>query len=600
MSLYNYDVKQQVANDIKNALGGAHLTTCTMQQVRDDMKAFLNQSPPLSFVTLKTLLTSKKSITEVHAPIAQRVQQIRDDAKTAAQDILEQIALQEQIRDDDYEKRSDASSYKDDLHRKEILHQELIHKSTMRRQFEGELLTLNAVLQSTSTPLQVHQHPVTETHTNTHQHPSQVPTQPNVHTHPNQDAHQQSVGVVHAHPTIDIHQTTRQRISFINAELMQLNNQNRRISEELTQIDRRMEEYASRRNERELRLQARLDLANHVAGSSVNKTLSPKQQLDLNAKIRLHYDNFDLQCAELIANAEKINYSIFINQLEDHLKKTSLTDQEKRALNQSLTLIKQHLAYENEAEIIQRSLNEVQTTLSNDRKKLGLSNSKLNKLKQTNPHLARINEELAAQNIEQQALCIENKLTRDKLTTPTLIAVGTTVLASIPLALTLAGVIPFFIAPTLLFTLVSLPPALLLVTTLGLGIAAITYAVKASLNENTIENNQNTIDQNRSQMVDNISATEQLERATIPELTRAIARGELEQHNLEQSLQQKQMQAEQALQQAKEVTPRPAAPANPPTFTTVSKATFFYNPDGIVVGQVVDVNDLPDVEPLTP
>lgn len=163
------------------------------------------------------------------------------------------------------------------------------------------------------------------------------------------------------------------------------------------------------------------------------------------------------------------------------------------------------------------------------------------------------NEELVSRNLELTAMKEHHANLRHRLGTPALLLFGLTFLFSIPLILTISGVIPFFIAPALLYILVSAPPTILLLSTIGVGIAAIVFSFKMHSNESAIKSNLQAIETNSNQMSRNSQNLKSLETLTIPTLDMQIKKDENLRDQLMLSLQKLQRQAAQAFQKAKEV-----------------------------------------------
>ena len=219
-----------------------------------------------------------------------------------------------------------------------------------------------------------------------------------------------------------------------------------------------------------------------------------------------------------------------------------------------LKWINLHFQYEEQVRHAENSLNRKKQFLLSQFTRLQRLNSKLNSLHEENPDLITNNQQLDSRNAAL-ALSLEyNNNLRQRLGMSTLLLFAFTFVSVAPLILILTGIIPF-IASTLLFSLIATPPALLLITSLGVGIAAGIYAYKTRSNEAEIAINKQTIEDNTRQMGRNVHQLDTIQKTTIPNLETQIKREELLKDQFAAAAQKAQLLSTQALKQATDIEP---------------------------------------------
>ncbi|ANH13060.1 TPA: Dot/Icm T4SS effector PpeB [Legionella pneumophila] len=542
MSLATYDVKQELVKLTQNFFSIDH-----------------------QFSELKNLLTDKKTIPWIHNQIVDQLSQIKKSDEIAMIARLEKSAYEQQMKEDDDEKNRDVEELRQDLLRRNDLTRQLEILRVRKEQYERELLIRNTVPH-------VHTHPDTPV---IHQHPSQPISAPLL--NPNNHVH------THLEATLSSQD--------IELSIQKINRRISEINKELEILDSRNNAREIRRGDREKRLQARLNYVQKTAG--VVNTLSPDNQKKLLSNIEKEKKSLTQQHSSLLLKADQLNYSIFLQQFELSLQSMQRPFQEADALKAIVKRMKEHLNYKEKAASIQSRLDNTVLTIGENLRRLTRLNTQLSSLQLANPDLTRRNERLEEQNRELLESYNSHIKTRNKLFFPTLVLSGLSLLFSIPLILTLTGIIPYAIAPAVLLTLVIAPPALLLLAGLGVGIATIIYAVKAYFNNSTIESNQETIESNRRQMGANQKEIYTLENQTIPNLKKELLENEEIKNRLTDELQYIENLAEQALKQANEVEPY------------VYSAMPFFNPEVVVhqhpsVGNGIVTPSAPPIDPLYP
>ncbi|KGP63610.1 type IV secretion protein Dot [Legionella norrlandica] len=540
MSLASYDVKQELIKLTKNFLSIDH-----------------------PFTELKDLLVNKKPIHLIHNQIAGQLSQIKNLDDLAITSRLEENAYQQQIKEDEEEKRRDIEEMRQDLRQKNKMTDELQSIKALKEQYDRQLLVYT----------HVHSHPDTPV---VHQHPSQpVPVtllNPNSHVH------------THLEASLS-RQDLERKIEVINRRILV-------ITREFNTLAFREDEREIRRGNREKRLQARLGYVERKTG--VTDTLTSVNRENLISNINRERKAIEQQYSSLLLKAEQLSYSIFLEEFERSLQITRRPSQEIEALRTIVRKMKEHLDYQQKAANIQLQLNRTVQAISENNSTLQQLNSKLVSLRLANPNLTKSNDNLEKENTGLRKLYDNHTKIRNKLIPPALTLSGLSLLFSIPLILTLAGIIPYAIAPAVVFTLVIAPPAILLLAGLGVGIAAITYAVKAYLNKSAIESNRETIENNTKQMSTNRQEIDTLENQTIPTLRQTLLQNEGSQILLTNDLQYAETLAKQALNQAKEVEPY------------VYSSTPFFKPDvnaqqhPSALGNTITTPSAPPYESLYP
>lgn len=503
------------------------LANCNIEEVvTEHIKQFLADEE-LSFSGLKDLILSKAPIPWIHSSVTATLLKSRNSDKTEVKKNLEQQAYKAQLAEDKIQKEQDDAEALKDKKLKEILTRELNHIPTQISEQQTELRLLHYKLErlfESQAKVDVIQHPDSPL--------KKI-----------KSSSSDSASIERLQRSINEREIKIQ--SLFEQEI------NNKIK--LNEIEKRTNIRSQHHTKRVKRAQARIGY--NSTGEDVLSTLSGKNQSLLLRSIQKQHHALEKKCSDLIQEADQINYPLFVEELQKFLNKKNrnLSSQEIEALKSIIKFIKQHLEFEHEAINTQSSLHIKKQSISSQIVKLRELQNKLKTLKNNNPHLTAVNEELISRNLELSAMKEHHANLRHRLGTPALLLFGLTFLFSIPLILTISGVIPFFIAPALLYILVSAPPTILLLSTIGVGIAAIVFSFKMHSNESAIKSNLQAIETNSNQMSRNSQNLKSLETLTIPTLDMQIKKDENLRDQLMLSLQKLQRQAAQAFQKAKEV-----------------------------------------------
>ncbi len=503
------------------------LANCNIEElVTEHIKQFLADEE-LSFSGLKDLILSKTPIPWIHSSVASTLFKSRDSDKTEVKKNLEQQAYKAQLAEDKTQKEQDDAEALKDKKLKEILTRELNHIPTQISEQQTELRLLHYKLERL------------------------FESQPKVDViqHPDSPLKRTKSSSSHSASIERLQRSINEREIKIQSLFEQEINNKIKLNE----IEKRASVRSQHHTKRVKRAQARIGY--NSTGEDILSTLSGKNQSILLRSIQKQHHALEKKCSDLIQEADQINYPLFLEELQRFLNKKNrnLSSQEIEALKSVIKFIKQHLEFEHEAINTQSSLHIKKQSISSQIVKLRELQNKLKTLKNNNPHLTAVNEELISRNLELSAMKEHHANLRHRLGTPALLLFGLTFLFSIPLILTISGVIPFFIAPALLYILVSAPPTILLLSTIGVGIAAIVFSFKMHSNESAIKSNLQAIETNSNQMSRNSQNLKSLETLTIPTLDMQIKKDENLRDQLMLSLQKLQRQAAQAFQKAKEV-----------------------------------------------
>ncbi|HAT1891086.1 TPA: kinectin 1 [Legionella pneumophila] len=503
------------------------LANCNIEElVTEHIKQFLADEE-LSFSGLKDLILSKAPIPWIHSSVTATLLKSRDSDKTEVKKNLEQQSYKAQLAEDKIQKEQDDAEALKDKKLKEVLTRELNHIPTQISEQQTELRLLHYKLErlfESQAKVDVIQHP---------------------------DSPMKKIKPSSSH-SASIERLQRS-INEREIKIQSLFEQEVNNKIKLNEIEKRASVRSQHHTKRVKRAQARIGY--NSTGEDILSTLSGKNQSILLRSIQKQHHALEKKCSDLIQEADQINYPLFLEELQKYLnkKKHTLSSQEVDALKSVIKYIKQHLEFEHEVINTQSSLHIKKQSISSQIVKLRELQNKLKTLKNNNPNLTAANEELVSRNLELTAMKEHHADLRHRLGTPALLLFGLTFLFSIPLILTISGVIPFFIAPALLYILVSAPPTILLLSTLGVGIAAIVFSFKMHSNESAIKSNLQTIETNSNQMSRNSQNLKSLETLTIPTLDMQIKKDENLRDQLMLSLLKQQRQAAQAFQKAKEV-----------------------------------------------
>lgn len=504
MILAQYDVKQHLAQVCKDFL----------------------MADTITFSDLKKYILTYEPVAPVHTLVSDYLKQIKaaDQQEIKAQ--LELRAYEEQIIEDEKDKKQDSDAQAIDLQRQS--------ENIGQRDFKVMELArcdveLNALLLQAQPQSSVHV---------THHHGYQQP----------------EVVVTPQAPVVDNARLMReQRVRTLQRQINSVRDFIFQIDQALARINTRHSERESRRAQREVRLQARIDYLNQ--NKEISVTLSEDRKSKLVISLQKEYQKLEEQCAALIRKAKEINYSTFVDQVSSYLGKNTRSLQEVEALRKVIQLMEQHLSCTNQVHYLQASLNKVNNTILDNEALVKKINQRVAEFKKENPLLSQKNERLKEENKALEDVSKEKVNARKRTVLPGLIFSALGLITSIPLILTLAGVIPFFIAPAILFSLFAVPPALLLVVALGAGIIALNLTMKNNALRSIIYSNYTSIWSNKQKIQSNEQAINFADKDALTSLERKLKDDSQIKEELTQSLQEAKSASEQALKRAENIEP---------------------------------------------
>lgn len=492
--------------------------------VTEQINSFLAEDE-LDFSNYKTLILNKSPIPIVHSTIVTTLNNSKKSDQIEVQKALEKQTYKNQLAEDEKQKKNGHSASLKDEELKERLTRELNHIPTLERSFTTECALLNHQLIRLLEAVHHHEPSVNKI---------PKPISINKYTHEIEDL--------------------RKSILDYETKIQTIIEQRKNAQMKLQEIETRTEQRLEHQKKRTRREQARVGYLS--TGEGIQETLSSKNRTLLSNSITDQYKALEKKCAELIQETEQINFAWFLEQLPSHLAVTKkLTAPEIDALKTILKLMKQHLLYEQQSVSTLDSLSKKKQSISLQLIKLQGLKVKLNTVREDNPSLTSTNQHLITLN-EKLAISLDhNSNLRVRLGTPSLLLFALTLIFTIPLILTINGVIPFFIAPALLFTLVAAPPAILLIATLVCGIAAIVYSFKADSNESEIKMNKKTIENNTNLIGRNDKSQQALQTTSIPNLEVQIKKNESLRDYLEISQEKIHILSKQTFKQATKIQP---------------------------------------------
>lgn len=496
-------------------------SNCNAQDVvTEKMNDYLSDNE-LSFKELKAYLISKSPIPEVHGECVKFINSAAHAERDKVKKVLETQAFKTQVAEDEKQIQNDAKEKTKDEEQKKRLLKEIDEYPELLLKLENECSLLHRKL------ARLLNLPVVTKKTK------------NKSTRRDEDV--QEIDRLRA-------SITQRQIKMATLTRTHLSNEAK-----LQEID--AHEYKRNNHKFDIERRAQASAGYKTTGERVEDTLSDKAQEKLRKSIRDQEQALELKYAQLIKDAETINYAFFLGLMPNHLKDFKLTSAENEAINHIIKLMKHHLQYDQKAISIEDSLNKKIASLESQNKKLHQMNLKLDNLQNNNPQLEASNKQLLQQNLDLADTAEQNLQSRKKLTLPALLLLTLTCLSVVPLILTLSGVIPLFLAPIFVYLIVSAPPASLMLATIALGIAALVYWGKQRSNESSIQSNLNTIQTNTNQVKRNNSHLLSLQNQTIPALELQIKKDEMTKDGLIKSLEEAKKLTEDSLKQVYDIEP---------------------------------------------
>lgn len=495
--------------------------------VTEQINIFLKNAD-LTFSDLKQLILSKAPIPEVQLIIVNILKQAKKSDQTEVKNALEKQACKKQVREDKKQAEHDQATAVKDERLKEHLRAKLDRIPTRLNILENELMRLQITL------ARCNKNAPEITSTHQHEHGAEATA-----TTPEES----KVAI----------NTLKKKVEQQQIKIQALLSKKSMLQKRLKEIEERAKERLTLKCEREIREQARTGYEH--SGEGLADTLSPESWSQLSKSIQSQYKALENKCSELIKETERIHYQCFLEQLPQHLNHLKRPEHEIEALKTLLKLIRKQIKTEHESILTKENLDKKKQLIRSQHNKLEKHKAKIKALHESNPQLTAMNEQLTRQVEELSPKWEYNNDLRQRWGWPSLLLLTLTCVFTIPLILTLNGIIPFFITPILLFTLVGAPPAILLLTTIAAGITTAVYAYKAHSNKSAMTLNKQTIENNNYQMGKNIQELQTLQTRTIPSLELQIQHEELIRDRQEDSLKKLQLLSRQLFKHASDIEP---------------------------------------------
>lgn len=441
-------------------------------------------SQPHTFEEFKALLISRAPISAVHDAIVEklaRINEVDQDAKILE---LNHKYYKAQISQDEIDKMADEKEARVDVSERAALDRELVDKGRLRDHVISELTKLNNsanVHQRQPAPIMA----------------APFPSFP-VHTHAD---------------TVSKELNLRNQLSAIETRISEINVR-------LEVLAQKGKARAEREEQRIIRIQAKTSL--DEKGLLSELCLDDKNHKAYINTVLTEVMTLNSLRDELVTKAKQENYGFFLQTIKATPAITRLTDDEVTAINAITRLIDKYFKHQSTIKNHQDALSSLADVVKAKTNNLAQTRQTLESLKKANPELTTANKGLEQNNVERNSAIAENQSSRSKLKVPGLYLAGIGFLFTIPLALTLVGMIPFFLPPAFMLTLVIAPPAALLIAAIGVGIAALVYTIKNAFHSLTISSNRDLIDGNNNKMAKNIREISELETTTIPQLKVSI------------------------------------------------------------------------------
>lgn len=507
------------------------LSDCNIQElVTEQVNKYLKETS-FTFDELKALITSKAPIPEVQTHCRLVLLEAKNNDITKVTKALELQSCKNQLTDDEKQAKQDAAAEMRDKDEQIRLNRELNTLPALLTEYENEGRLLRFKI---------------------NQQYGNIPIIDVINA-------AKQAKVVAGKKTPDLSEQ-KKNIDKLTAllvknqnEVKALTKKQRDIKVKLAQIDKRVALRAEHQEAQSLRDQERAGYK--ATGEGIVDTLSTRNQSNLEKTIQDQKKILQAKCRDYMQAAEALNYATFIDRL-DHLRgRFVFSAAESEALRICIKLVRQHLQQEQDVLTIKESIGFKEADIAVQSKALRDAEAKLARLKKDIPALSNKIAPLSAQSKHLKTLLDKQNLLYSRLYNSSLLTTAFTCLFSIPLVLTYYGVIPAFLTPIALYFLVASPPALLLLTTIGLVIAALVFNNKIQNNNIAYQANEQLLKSNTATLKSNTQNLHALEGGSIPALKKQLAECEAAKKTLETSLISMKNQAEQTLQKAKEIEP---------------------------------------------
>ncbi|WP_454780933.1 hypothetical protein [Legionella sp. WA2022007384] len=403
-----------------------------------------------------------------------------------------------------------------------------------------------------------HTHPETskQYHRTEHSHPDEKKHEATIHTHqetvsPLQTTHSHPNTIQHGSQATDLEFEKKELIQKISSLQIGLESkklhyqqqleQQKKINKQLFELPQKEQQRMERAHTRETRERARL------TSDPTLLQLSQKNRDSMEAAIKLTHQNLTQEKEKLMQEANEISYQIYLYKLEALLFSTiKLNYSEYQALTQIVQIMKAYLVTKAEENAKKAILDDKRSYKSRLEEQMRDNEKNVEQFKKSNPELVSSNLTLAATNKQLEISVQNSQKTRNNLAKAGLFSLLFTGGAA-GTGLAIEGGI------VVLTSLVLAPAAVLAVITLSLFIAALVYAIKASVENNQLDKNKKTMEENRDKIDQQTSKIISLEDTVIPDLKGKISTAEKELRELNRDYLNLKQKADLQREQARRV-----------------------------------------------
>lgn len=477
------------------------LSNCDIHEIVTERASnYLNTQKP-TFNQLKPLLINNCPIEPIHNEIIAILKQAKLENQARIKNSLEHQAYERQVAEDIMLAKNDSQQQTQDAITKATIHRELAHIPTLLTTYEIEIKVLNNRL-------------------------AQNPGSERIKTAIEERCH-----------AIELYKASR--FSY-QAQLQEI--------EQRAQLRHKRQDLLSKRQV------ARTDYSEdheHIMDSLCEQT-----QIELTKNIQDQLLALDIQYDTLINDAFTVNYGIFFELVCERIQTNTypLSEPDQQALQALTKMLQLHFDYEHKVSSI---------TLKLQQKKQGIHalEAKLlelrNKLQQKNAAIELLSTQNDRFDLDNQYLSYSlekhQKLNKN-LAKPVFLLTVLMLLSCIPLLLFLTGIIPVFLAPFLVFSLLAIPAMLFFVGTITSGILSLIYGSKVQIGDDMIKLNSQSMVANAMHIKELTLASTLLE-TQIASQEDKISKESIAKTQLEQELEFNRTYAAQALSQAHEIVP---------------------------------------------
>ena len=363
---------------------------------------------------------------------------------------------------------------------------------------------------------------------------------------------QMALGQYSSYSQTNVINQSRYSIQQYDIKIHFLSEKRKIIRDKLHVLEQHSELHTQKEQARAIRKQAGIAYQN--TQENIEASLSEKNKELLRKNLNAHIQSLSKKRGQLRSESERLHFSLFLNQLFERLPTMQLKPKDLSAGQALIKLIKQHLQHHNDLLLFQETLNKKKSTISNLLVKLHGLKENTRILAKQNPSVLTTNKQLTEKIKVLNSSLEENSKIQKRLSTSVLLLLGLSCAFSIPFILALNGTLAF-LTPVLLYCLVSIPPALLVLSTIAVGIASLVYFFRVREHNESIKKDKELISSNIKQWSKNELESKELELLIIPALEEQIKKEETKRDELISVLEKTQKLLKETFAQAQQIIP---------------------------------------------